>query len=816
MEHPLLQETEPLHEWTLRGQGIEIQEMQPSGRMLTNDSDTKLRLPSLLISFDAQSQSLNKRMPLGPLAGEPLRLEDLRDIPNLTVLAIDCEQQMPVGFFTSLLSQVRGLDELTCLQFLWTGTVPRDYVETLASWQAETNSQSSGTGMVTPLRIELKLKGLDQWKEYPGELLDTVPLRFGGGRVSVYVDNDPVGDHLSALFTQSSYPASTFDITEIAYMETDQRAQKEKLTEWAVKLASVIKEYHISWLQGSENPLASILHVRTFLLDLAERCPLAADRIEFVCSALIPTTIKLLEPALDNVDKFTMLETIARAQCPKEVLSQPHVTALVSSCFAFPPISKVANTSFVIDYLIFPFHRFLFSSICYFVFFCIAQVLFFQIVQSDNHEPSRNLSILFGIWIVAFAFYELCEMLTTGMTYFLEIWNFLDISISVLALCGVCSSPTTAIFFYGVLNALLWLRLLNVFSIFTKFGMMIQAMLKMMIDVVMFLAIYGVILLAFACIFTAYFAAFPNENDTNLGFNSLSWSLYTLFMATFGDFNLLTLLDDSLFFPAVLLMIYVIMGPILLLNLLIAIMNTSFSDVSTAGCATVNKAKIQMTMTYRQQYHQNILALPPPFNLLFVPLAPFILLYPGVLIVRRISLFVVKLISLLYIFPMCFIPMSFVFTLSLVRRCPNKMLLSVGVLLFFVFFPLRLVGSLLYSICHIFTFRDLNGYIRLLDGPVVDKRALLQPSASTQKAMRQILQTLSFDVNDKQMKLEKLILDAQGAIQTSQSELQTRMSALEASLTSIATSTKLVLEEMKNGNVFQSSSNAVATRPKDE
>jgi len=125
---------------------------------------------------------------------------------------------------------------------------------------------------------------------------------------------------------------------------------------------------------------------------------------------------------------------------------------------------------------------------------------------------------------------------------------------------------------------LLWLKVLPFLSVFQSTGPLIRTMSKMMSDFIQFLAVYVLFWIGWAIAF--YVLLGRQTGDNALPQYADIWmSLLTVFRAVTGDFGFLDGVIDNYQIVYILFVLYVLLAGIMLLNLLIAMMNTSFNLV---------------------------------------------------------------------------------------------------------------------------------------------------------------------------------------------------------------------------------------------
>ena len=119
----------------------------------------------------------------------------------------------------------------------------------------------------------------------------------------------------------------------------------------------------------------------------------------------------------------------------------------------------------------------------------------------------------------------------------------------------------------------LWLRVVLIFRASEFLGPFIKVIGKMFADIIIFFILYILILISFASVGTLAF--FRTSAYTNL-----YESVITLFGSSLGGFDY-SAIDST--FGDIYLSVFLIVSLILLLNLLIAILSTTYSYYETRG-----------------------------------------------------------------------------------------------------------------------------------------------------------------------------------------------------------------------------------------
>ncbi|CEL94715.1 unnamed protein product [Vitrella brassicaformis CCMP3155] len=200
--------------------------------------------------------------------------------------------------------------------------------------------------------------------------------------------------------------------------------------------------------------------------------------------------------------------------------------------------------------------------------------------------------------------------------YWADSWNVIDMSSSLaiaafIAVHFLGYSAEAEVSSLIVIALLFALRLLQTASLHPAVGPLILAVVRMFSDISMFLCLYVYILLVFAGVFTVL-----SSDEDHQYFGSFPKATLTLFFAGQGDFNeaLTNAIESHDTLGAVLLFTYVILSSIILLNLLIAIMASTYAAIEQTQTAQYQLLRIRVLNEYlNMPLHER---LPPPFNLI--------------------------------------------------------------------------------------------------------------------------------------------------------------------------------------------------------
>jgi hypothetical protein len=137
----------------------------------------------------------------------------------------------------------------------------------------------------------------------------------------------------------------------------------------------------------------------------------------------------------------------------------------------------------------------------------------------------------------------------------------------------------------------------------------------MFIDISNFLIVFGLFLTAWAMFFS-----WTRSDDPH--YSSFLISLFTFFRAALGDFDLDTLIQESaddtnVWLQTIAFVVFLLVAAVLLLNLLISIMSTTYERVQAKGDAESAKAFLDTISEGENHAIFDFGALPPPFNVIY-------------------------------------------------------------------------------------------------------------------------------------------------------------------------------------------------------
>lgn len=288
---------------------------------------------------------------------------------------------------------------------------------------------------------------------------------------------------------------------------------------------------------------------------------------------------------------------------------------------------------------------------CLSTFSDVLLALIYTLSPAHTLVSSSATTQLLYVWIAAGLLAEGRQVVHTGFeTYSSELFNIFDIAgltfglLGMLAASGSVDEVALTSGAGPVLRALaclfLWLRVARVLLASPTFGIFVLMVFRMVKDLVRFLFLEAVLLLAYTSATYKLFES-PSSTSSQPSDVSLLWDGEPSCDAEFADFGrTLTLLwegtlksegyfrcvQESSHPEALFLMYsYVILTVVLMLNMLIAMMGKSFDVIWESAAATYLAGFAQNALTYAA-----LPAAPLPFSVLSLPYQLYVALASGV------------------------------------------------------------------------------------------------------------------------------------------------------------------------------------------
>ncbi|XP_061902698.1 short transient receptor potential channel 4-like [Entelurus aequoreus] len=305
-----------------------------------------------------------------------------------------------------------------------------------------------------------------------------------------------------------------------------------------------------------------------------------------------------------------------------------------------------------------PFIKFICHTASYLTFLFLLLLASQHIVttEQDRQGPApTTVEWMILPWILGFIWAEIKQMWDGGLQdYVHDWWNLMDfvmnslylatISLKIVAYFKYSGSkprnqwemwhPTlVAEAVFAIANIFSSLRLISLFTANSHLGPLQISLGRMLLDILKFLFIYCLVLLAFANglnqLYFYYETKASDERgkckgircvEQNNAFSTLFETLQSLFWSIFGLISLYVTNVDAdhqftEFVGATMFGTYNIISLVVLLNMLIAMMNNSYQHIADHADIEWKFARAKLWMSYFEEGA----TLPPPFNIVPSP-----------------------------------------------------------------------------------------------------------------------------------------------------------------------------------------------------
>ncbi|XP_007892167.1 short transient receptor potential channel 5 [Callorhinchus milii] len=305
-----------------------------------------------------------------------------------------------------------------------------------------------------------------------------------------------------------------------------------------------------------------------------------------------------------------------------------------------------------------PFIKFICHTGSYLTFLFLLLLASQHIAKTDLHmqgPPPTIVEWLILPWVLGFIWAEIKEMWDGGFNeYIHDWWNLMDFAMNSLYLATISLKivayvkyngsrprqewemwhPTLiAEAFFAIANIFSSLRLISLFTANSHLGPLQISLGRMLLDILKFLFIYCLVLLAFANGLNQlyfYYETSASEEPNNCkgircekqnnAFSTLFETLQSLFWSIFGLLNLYVTNvkarhEFTEFVGATMFGTYNIISLVVLLNMLIAMMNNSYKLIADHADIEWKFARTKLWMSYFDEGA----TLPPPFNIIPSP-----------------------------------------------------------------------------------------------------------------------------------------------------------------------------------------------------
>uniref|UniRef100_A0A3Q4BHC1 Transient receptor ion channel domain-containing protein n=1 Tax=Mola mola TaxID=94237 RepID=A0A3Q4BHC1_MOLML len=342
-----------------------------------------------------------------------------------------------------------------------------------------------------------------------------------------------------------------------------------------------------------------------------------------------------------------------------------HWAVKLVTCFIigllFPVFSLIyllAPKSALGNFIKKPFIKFICHTASYLTFLFLLLLASQHIARTNLHmqgPPPTIVEWMILPWVLGFIWAEIKEMWDGGFTeYIHDWWNLMDfamnslylatISLKIVAYVKYNSSrpreewemwhPTLiAEALFAIANIFSSLRLISLFTANSHLGPLQISLGRMLLDILKFLFIYCLVLLAFANglnqLYFYYETKASEEHNNckgircerqNNAFSTLFETLQSLFWSIFGLLNLYVTNvkarhEFTEFIGATMFGTYNVISLVVLLNMLIAMMNNSYQLIADHADIEWKFARTKLWMSYFDEGG----TLPPPFNIIPSP-----------------------------------------------------------------------------------------------------------------------------------------------------------------------------------------------------
>uniref|UniRef100_A0AAZ3NZS3 Transient receptor ion channel domain-containing protein n=1 Tax=Oncorhynchus tshawytscha TaxID=74940 RepID=A0AAZ3NZS3_ONCTS len=296
-----------------------------------------------------------------------------------------------------------------------------------------------------------------------------------------------------------------------------------------------------------------------------------------------------------------------------------------------------------------PFIKFICHTASYLNFLFLLLLASQHIARTKLHmqgPPPTVVEWMILPWVLGFIWAEIKEMWDGGFTeYIHDWWNLMDFAMNSLYLATISLKivayvkwemwhPTLiAEALFAIANIFSSLRLISLFTANSHLGPLQISLGRMLLDILKFLFIYCLVLLAFANgLNQLYFYYETNASDEpnnckgircekqNNAFSTLFETLQSLFWSIFGLLNLYVTNvkarhEFTEFVGATMFGTYNVISLVVLLNMLIAMMNNSYQLIADHADIEWKFARTKLWMSYFDEGG----TLPPPFNIVPSP-----------------------------------------------------------------------------------------------------------------------------------------------------------------------------------------------------
>uniref|UniRef100_A0A8C5MUN2 Transient receptor ion channel domain-containing protein n=1 Tax=Leptobrachium leishanense TaxID=445787 RepID=A0A8C5MUN2_9ANUR len=373
--------------------------------------------------------------------------------------------------------------------------------------------------------------------------------------------------------------------------------------------------------------------------------------------------------------KYHQKEFVAQPICQKILTTMwydgfpgwrnKHWAVRLLTCVSFGLLFPVLSLAYLIApksrlgmFIRKPFLKFICHTASYITFFCLLLLDSQHALSPDLHMEGPKPTVVEWLilqWILGLIWREVKEMRNEGLNaYVHNWWNLMDFAINSLFLATMSLKGVAYVKYNGTRPRAEWemfhptlvaealfatshvlssLRLISLFPANSHLGPLQIALGRVLLDILKFLFIYCLVLLAFANglnqLYFYYETGVAEEHDNckgihceiqNNAFSTFFETLQSLFWALFGLVNLQVMSVNSShefteFVGATMFGTYTVISLIVLLNMLVAIMNNSYKLIADHADTEWKFARAKLWISYFEEGG----TLPPPFNIIVTP-----------------------------------------------------------------------------------------------------------------------------------------------------------------------------------------------------
>jgi hypothetical protein len=211
-------------------------------------------------------------------------------------------------------------------------------------------------------------------------------------------------------------------------------------------------------------------------------------------------------------------------------------------------------------------------------------------------------NVVFGGLLLAyscyFLFYEARQLVLTGIDYFAQIWNYLDIIPPIL----ICYTVSATFFdesrpylrsILAIASLLMWFKILYFLRIYKQTGYLIRMIIEVIYDMRIFLLVLMITIFGFANAFIIIARGY--DGDSYLNDNDFINSILYTYRMILGDFNIDIFYSSQQSLTAWLMFLLCsVLNLIVMFNLLIAIISDSYAKVNSQSVQASNQERARM------------------------------------------------------------------------------------------------------------------------------------------------------------------------------------------------------------------------------